>query len=187
MSSNDELRQIAAEQERGLNTYQAKTGRARGHDLEEVSGVDSRAPKNFPGADLRYGDDLTTNASYDRRIPEEEGGTRDDKGRLPTGRQFEGAGGPERKDELNNRDRGGNNDQDVAPKSALGSYGERSTHELRGYEQLDQGRDAAETNVGRISGMGKSGGVGGGKFKGADYEDPEFVPDQRSAQGNIPP
>lgn len=79
--SNDELLKIAEKAEQDLNTYQAKTGRARGHDLEEVSGVDSRAPKYFPGADLRYGDDLKTNASWDRPIPEEEGGVTDDRGR----------------------------------------------------------------------------------------------------------
>jgi hypothetical protein len=77
MSSNDKLREIAEKAEHDLNTYQAKTGRARGHDLEDASGVDSRAPKKFPGADLRYGDDLITNASYDRPIPPEEGGVVD--------------------------------------------------------------------------------------------------------------
>jgi hypothetical protein len=108
--------------------------------------------------------------------------------RLPTGDQFEGAGGPERKDELNNRDRGGYNDPDVAPKSALGPYGEVYTHERRGHDVSDQGQDAAERNVGRrIVDMGTSGDAGGGKFKGAEYQEPEFVPDQRSAQGNIPP
>lgn len=83
MPSNDELRNIAAEAEQDLNTYQAKTGNARGPggDLGEVSGVDSRTTKHFPGSELRYGDDLTTSASYDRQIPVEEGGSTDAKGR----------------------------------------------------------------------------------------------------------
>lgn len=101
---------------------------------------------------------------------------------VTTGKQFEGAGGPERKDELNNRDRGGRNDQDVAPQSSLGSYGEQATKERRGYEQMDHGMDSSETNVGR-----NAPGVGGkGEFPGSAYEPSESVPDQYADQGNVP-
>jgi hypothetical protein len=78
--SNDELRDIAHQAERDLNTYQAKTGNARGNDIGEA-GVDTRAEKHFPGAQVSYEPDQTTNASYNHRIPPEEGGDTDDRGR----------------------------------------------------------------------------------------------------------
>lgn len=73
---NDQLQQI----ERDLNSYQAKTGAARGNDIGEA-GIDTRVEKHFPGAQVSYEPDQTTNASYNRRIPEEEGGDTDDRGR----------------------------------------------------------------------------------------------------------
>ena len=78
--STDELRDIAYQAEKDINTYQSKTGRARGRDIDE-SGVDTRVEKKFPGARVDYGDGHHTNASYDRRIPPEEGGEVDDRGR----------------------------------------------------------------------------------------------------------
>lgn len=78
--SSDELRKIANEAEQDLNTYQAKTGAARGRDIDEA-GVDTRVEKKYDGAKVSYEPDQVTNASYDRRIPPEEGGELDDRGR----------------------------------------------------------------------------------------------------------
>lgn len=78
--SNDELRNIAEQAERDVNTYQAKTGRARGRDIDEA-GVDTRVEKQFPGAQVSYDPEMNTSASYNKRIPPEEGGETDDRGR----------------------------------------------------------------------------------------------------------
>jgi hypothetical protein len=78
--SDEQLREIAHNAEQGMNTYQAKTGTARGRDIGE-SGVDTRVEKDFEGATVNYEPDQVTNASYDRPIPEDEGGDRDERGR----------------------------------------------------------------------------------------------------------
>lgn len=78
--SKDEMLDIAAKAEQDLNTYQAKTGAARGRDIDEA-GVDTRVEKHFPGAEVTYDPEMNTNASYDKKIPEQEGGVRDDRGR----------------------------------------------------------------------------------------------------------
>jgi len=77
--SNDELRRIAAEAEQDLNSPQAKNiGRRTGLD---DAGVDSQVERKFPGAEVSYQPDLSTNAGYDRRIPPSEGGDLDARGR----------------------------------------------------------------------------------------------------------
>lgn len=77
--SKDELNKISADAERDLNSYQAKQG------LNNVSvddaGVDSIVEKKFPGAEVKSGTEISTNAGYNRRIPPEEGGELDDRGR----------------------------------------------------------------------------------------------------------
>jgi hypothetical protein len=78
MSSNYE--QIAKQAEKDLNTYQAKTGAARPNDVENA-GVNPHAEKKFEGAHVEFGDELSTNAGYNKRIPPSEGGITDDKGR----------------------------------------------------------------------------------------------------------
>ena len=78
--SDEELRFAAAQAEQDLNTYQSKTGNARGRVLGEA-GVDTRAENKFPGAQVTYHPDMSTNAGYNRRIPAEEGGEYDDRGR----------------------------------------------------------------------------------------------------------
>jgi hypothetical protein len=101
--------------------------------------------------------------------------------RLATGRHYEGAGGPERKAELNARDRGGDNDNDVISKSVLDT--EDTGKRRGGYtEAYDQGADATRSNVGR-----NAPGVGGSEFRGAEWERPESVPDQGADMGNIHP
>ena len=78
--TKDDLRNVAEQAERDLNTYEAKTGVGRSTRSDDA-GVDPRVERRFPGAEVRYGDDLSTNAGYNKRIPPEEGGTTDDRGR----------------------------------------------------------------------------------------------------------
>ena len=78
--SNNEFTRIAEQAEADLNTYQSKTGEARPQSLDEA-GVNSYTEKKFPSSDVKYGDELSTNAGYNRRIPPEEGGMLDDRGR----------------------------------------------------------------------------------------------------------
>lgn len=115
--SKEELNKIAQDAERDLNSYQAKQG------LNNVSvddtGVDSIVEKKFPGAEVKAGTEISTNAGYNRRIPPEEGGELDDRGRQTTGKDFEGTGGPEDKIAQAQQDRGGHNDNDVIPKKAI--------------------------------------------------------------------
>lgn len=80
VSSKNDLNSLAQQAERELNTYQAKTGNARGRDIDEA-GVDTRTEKKFPGSQVNYNPDLSTNAGYNRRIPPQEGGDLDDRGR----------------------------------------------------------------------------------------------------------
>jgi hypothetical protein len=78
--SKDELMNIAAEAERDLNSPQAKTGGTRGI-ADDDAGVNSAATKKFEGSTVGYQPDISTNAGYNKRIPPEEGGELDDKGR----------------------------------------------------------------------------------------------------------
>ena len=79
--SNAELDQIARQAEADLNTYQAKTGAGR-DQVDDPAGVCSLPENRFPGADVKYqGDDLSTSASWNKRIPPSEGGDVDAKGR----------------------------------------------------------------------------------------------------------
>ena len=77
---NADLNKLAEQAERDLNTYEAKTGAGRSTRSDEA-GVEPRVENRFPGAEVQYGDDLSTNAGYNKRIPPEEGGQTDDRGR----------------------------------------------------------------------------------------------------------
>jgi len=180
--SSEELQNIAAQAEQDLNSYSAKTGSSRSQGVTTVeSGVNSEVEKKFPGATVAYPPDISTNAGYNRRIPPEEGGELDDRGRHTRGSQFEGVGGPEDKLAQAQDERGGYNDSDVPPRSTIGRS-ETETKEHRGQDALAQGLDAKEANVGR-----NPPGVGGGSFKGEDYYTPEDVPDSIATEGNVPP
>jgi hypothetical protein len=72
--------QIAKEAELDLNTYQAKTGNARPEGLDDA-GVNSYAEKKFETGNVEYGDELSTNGGYIKRIPPSEGGDLDARGR----------------------------------------------------------------------------------------------------------
>ncbi|KAF4493784.1 hypothetical protein FAGAP_10081 [Fusarium agapanthi] len=104
--------QIAKEAEMDLNTYQAKTGNARPQDVEGA-GVNPHAENKFESAQVEFGDELSTNAGYNKRIPPSEGGILDDKGRQARGQHYEGEGGPLDKLSKANDERGGYNDNDV--------------------------------------------------------------------------
>jgi hypothetical protein len=71
--SPEELRELAEKAEMDVNTYQAKTGMARGRDIDEA-GVDTRVEKRFEGASVKYTPELVTNRGWNRRIPPDEGG-----------------------------------------------------------------------------------------------------------------
>jgi hypothetical protein len=77
--SKDELNKIAYQAEADLNSYQAKQG--LNNSSVDDAGVDSGIEKKFPGAEVRYHPDISTNAGYNRRILPEEGGEVDDRGR----------------------------------------------------------------------------------------------------------
>lgn len=72
--------QIAKQAEQDLNTYQAKTGNARRQDADNA-GVNPLVENQFEGAQVEFGDELSTNRGYNKRIPPSEGGILDDRGR----------------------------------------------------------------------------------------------------------
>lgn len=76
MSSYEE---ISRQAEADLGTSQAH-GKNRHEGLAEA-GVDSYAEKKFPSAEVTTGDELSTNAGFNKRIPPSEGGVLDDRGR----------------------------------------------------------------------------------------------------------
>lgn len=76
---NTDYNAISAQAERELNSS-ANAGPGRGNNTDD-SGVDTSVENRFPGAQVKVGDDLVTNAGYDRKIPEDEGGDIDAKGR----------------------------------------------------------------------------------------------------------
>ncbi|KAK7987538.1 hypothetical protein PG989_007853 [Apiospora arundinis] len=174
-------RDVAQQAERDLNTYEAKTGRGK-QGVNDEAGVDTRVENKFPGAEVRYDEDLSTNRGYNKRIPPEEGGELDARGRQTRGEHFEGVGGPEQKYERQQRDLGGyDNANEVG--SGAGSRSKTDTFlQGSGGDALSEGRNAAESNM-ASEGHPRT----KGQFKGSDYYSPESVPDSISAEGNIAP
>ena len=199
-----DFERISQQAEAALNTHQAKTGNSR-VQADDDAGVNSRAVKNFPGASVQTGDELSTNRSYDRRIPPSEGGDLDAKGRCvlrpritngledetsldanifftisrqTRGSDFEGTGGPQEKANEFYSEQGGANDSDVA----AGRFTASSQRAADSSDVAEFGRQAAQDNLPR-----NATGPGGSQFKGSDYYTPESVPDSISAEGNIPP
>ena len=97
------------------------------------------------------------------------------------GEHFEGEGGPEDQIARAQRERGGENDNDVLPSHVLGKQG-KGTKERLGKDILEQGADASRVNVGK-----NPPGVGGSQFKGENYYTPETVPDSIADQNEVPP
>ncbi|PTB63135.1 hypothetical protein BBK36DRAFT_1144194 [Trichoderma citrinoviride] len=164
--------QISRQAEADLNTYQAKTGAARPPSNNDA-GVDVNVEKKFEGAEVAYGDDLSTNRGYNKRIPPSEGGDLDARGRQARGHLYEGPGGPEDKIAQSYSQNPGRNDPDVV---------DADVDETQGLSQKDdllaQGQAASRQNVGK-----NPPGPGGSQFKGSDYYMPESVQDSISAEG----
>ncbi|CAN8097361.1 unnamed protein product [Discula destructiva] len=139
--SNDELNRIAKQAEADLNSYGAKQG-LNNTGIDDA-GVDTGVESKFPGASVKYGSDISTSGSYNKRIPPSEGGEQDDRGRQTRGAQFEGSGGPE--DKL---DTSGDNDNDVVTRDALSKKDIVGAGKARkGNDILDQGASAVKNNV----------------------------------------
>ncbi|KAI8628657.1 hypothetical protein F5Y19DRAFT_476202 [Xylariaceae sp. FL1651] len=177
--SNETFRKIAEEAERDLNSYEAKTGAHKGSSNDEA-GVDSRVEKKFPGAQVRCGDDLSTNTSYNKRIPPEEGGDLDSRGRQTRGEHFEGVGGPEHKLDQQTRDYGGFNEFDSTGKRQhdIGSSSATDTtvpYNREG-DMMTAGKEAVQSNIENAQPRKA-------QFKGEDYYTPESVPGSISAEG----
>ncbi|KAK7415717.1 hypothetical protein QQX98_005630 [Neonectria punicea] len=171
-----DFEQIAKQAETDLNTYQAKTGNARPQGLDDA-GVNATAERKFDDANVEYGDELSTNRGYNKRIPPSEGGTLDDRGRQTRGEHFEGEGGPEEKVSQSYQEQGGQNDNDVVSARVADNNGLDS-----GKDVAAEGQQASCANIGR-----NPSGPGGSEFKGENYYTPESVPDSTSAQGWIAP
>jgi len=180
MPTSEEFRNIAAQAERDLNSYQAKTGAGRQSSSDDA-GVDTSVENKFPGAKVQYGDDLTTSASYNRKIPTEEGGEVDDRGRSTRGEHFEGSGGPEDKIARQQRDFGGNQELDAADRRGDRVHGGSNSLEGSAAEARDdvmqQGTEASRVN------MSSKKGTGHAKFPGDEYYTPESVPGSIASQG----
>ncbi|KAI0976196.1 hypothetical protein F4678DRAFT_416245 [Xylaria arbuscula] len=179
-SSSDDFRRIAEEAERNLNTYESKTGAHRTSPNDEA-GVDSRVVNQFPGGAVKYDDDLSTNASYNKRIPPEEGGSLDARGRQTRGEHFEGIGGPEHKLGQQMRDFGGDNEFDATDKRRrdIGSSSNvDDTSATYSGEAITEGRKAAQSNLESARNAPRR-----EKFPGAEYYTPEEGPGNTSAEG----
>ncbi|KAL4899947.1 hypothetical protein BDW74DRAFT_162747 [Aspergillus multicolor] len=98
---HSEANRIAARAEQDLNSYQAKQGLGPKSDSTLESGVNEFAGRKFDQpTGVRYGRDAVATGSDRKPINEDEGGIRDDRGRLAQAKGFEGHGGPEDKVDL---------------------------------------------------------------------------------------
>ncbi|KAJ6079140.1 hypothetical protein N7467_008893 [Penicillium canescens] len=96
MAHFEDLRKTAYKAENDLNSYQAKQGLGKKSDSTLESGVDEMVNQRFSEpTGVKYGPGSTASGSDHRKIPEDEGGTRDDRDRLPKAEHFQGADGPE--------------------------------------------------------------------------------------------
>ncbi|KAB8236315.1 hypothetical protein ETB97_008366 [Aspergillus alliaceus] len=110
MAESEHLR-MAARAEQDLNTYQAKQGLGPKSDSVLESNVDERADKKFREATgIKTGREAGATGSNRKPIPEDEGGTRDSRGRLAPAGDYEGVGGPEDKVKLESERRPGDQD-----------------------------------------------------------------------------
>ncbi|UNI16015.1 hypothetical protein JDV02_002493 [Purpureocillium takamizusanense] len=167
---------LAEQAEADLNTYQSKTGNARPQGLDDA-GVNSMAAKKFGSAEVNYGDELSTNRGFNKRIPPSEGGALDDRGRQTRGEHFEGAGGPLDKIAQSYERQPMQNDNYVVPARVPQVSGTGGVDDI-----ATRGAQASRANVGS-----NPPGPGGQKYTGADYYTPESVPDSISAEGWVAP
>ncbi|WVQ74262.1 hypothetical protein IAR50_003859 [Cryptococcus sp. DSM 104548] len=105
MSAQDQINQNEA----SINSYGAKTGNVRQSDSTLESGVNENVTSQFPGATVQVGG---TGRGENPPIPDEEGGGLNPAtGHQTKASDFEGAGGPEEKQEQTAYERPG--DQNV--------------------------------------------------------------------------
>ncbi|KAK6067651.1 hypothetical protein SCUP234_11520 [Seiridium cupressi] len=173
-----QLRNIADQAERDLNSYQAKTGAGKSSSNDDA-GVDSRVENKFPGAQVQYDTDLSTNASYNKRIPPGEGGDLDSRGRqaisVPWISHFEGEGGPEHKLAQQQRDFGGENTYDSSGRrQPQGS----DSYETGNRDAMSEGKEYVQSNL-QSEGLPRE----KNKFPGSEYYTPESVPGSISSAG----
>ncbi|KAI0549403.1 hypothetical protein F4679DRAFT_584544 [Xylaria curta] len=176
----ESFRKIAEEAERNLNTYEAKTG-AHKTSLNDEAGVDTRIENQFPGSQVRYGQDLSTNASYNKRIPPEEGGDLDARGRQTRGGHFEGVGGPQHKLGEQMRNFGGSNKFDPINRQhhdILSRSAADDTTEVHRGEVMSEGREAAQSNIESNKFVPHK-----GRYPGREYHTTQEVPGEMSAEG----
>ncbi|KAI0533408.1 hypothetical protein GGR58DRAFT_506372 [Xylaria digitata] len=179
-SSAEKCRKIAEEAERNLNTYEAKTGVHKTSHHGEA-GVDTGVEPQFPGAQVKYGQDLSTNASYNKRIPPEEGGSLDARGRQIRGEHFEGVGGPEHKLGQQMREYGGSNEFDPANKRRHDTRSKANaddTSATHSKEVMTEGREAALSNMESNNFVPHK-----GQYPGSEYHTTQEVPGDMSAEG----
>ncbi|RHZ55288.1 hypothetical protein CDV55_101288 [Aspergillus turcosus] len=110
MSDYDNNLRIAHEAEKDLNTYQAKQGLGRQSDSTVESGVNAMVDKKFGDTGIQTGREAGASSSDRKPIPENEGGSRDDRGRISKAGQFNGPGGPEDKVRIDSELRPGDDD-----------------------------------------------------------------------------
>ncbi|KAI0426418.1 hypothetical protein F5Y09DRAFT_318984 [Xylaria sp. FL1042] len=177
--SVDEFRKIAEEAERNLNTYESKTGAHRTSRNDEA-GVDTRVENQFPGGQVRYDQDLSTNAGYNKRIPPEEGGDLDARGRQTRGEHFEGVGGPEHKLERQMRDFSGSDELDLTDKRRhdTGSKSNADdTSAVYSGEVMTEGKRAVQANIAEGSVRRTN------PYPGSEYYTPQEATGDMSAEG----
>ncbi|RSM02871.1 hypothetical protein CEP52_007692 [Fusarium oligoseptatum] len=156
--------QIAKQAEQDLNTYQAKTGNARRQDADNA-GVNPLVENQFEGAKVEFGDELSTNRGYNKRIPPNklvESSMKVKEVLSTSSTSHTGS-------------KAAKNDNDV-----VGNHMPQTSGSARDIES--QGQEATRANVGR-----NPPGPGGSQFKGEDYYQPESVPDSISAEGWVAP
>jgi len=74
------LNEISKKAEHDLSTYQSKTGTGPDHP-KNIEDSASRITSKFPGSSVKFGEDVVTSASLNRRIPPGEGGELDEHNR----------------------------------------------------------------------------------------------------------
>ncbi|KAI9045681.1 uncharacterized protein KD926_006982 [Aspergillus affinis] len=102
---------LAARAEQDLNSYQAKQGLGPKSDSTLESGINEMVDKKFAeSTGVKTGRAAGATGSNRKPIPEDEGGTRDDRGRLAQAGEYEGKGGPEDKVKIQSERRPGDQD-----------------------------------------------------------------------------
>ncbi|PCH02644.1 Hypothetical protein PENO1_031060 [Penicillium occitanis (nom. inval.)] len=92
-----DLTDIAYQAQRNLNSHQAKQGAGPKSLSTDESGLNENVTRDFPGAEVRYGEMANHGGSGSKKIPPEQGGDYDARGRITQAKDFEGTDGPEHK------------------------------------------------------------------------------------------